>query len=276
MAKKIRVTVWNEFRDQKESAEIAKIYPDGMHGAIAAGLRTDAQFAGAHRHARREGQRARAVGARRHRRAHLVGPHGPRGGQGRDRRPGAAAGARGHGPDRPALRPLLEDLQAHDGHQLRPAWREADEKTPVGGRTRAPHRRRPRRVLRARPTRRCTASGSTSPTPDEVVFISWFAGGEVFRSGCTFTAGKGRIFYFQPGHETYPELLRPERAARHRERRALGGPRRRPRDEARRLRAAPGEAVTWQRTSALGSSGSTRATPSSFPGACRPRTSMRP
>jgi trehalose utilization protein len=37
-----------------------------------------------------------------------------------------------------------------------------------------------------------------------VVFISWFAGGNVFRSGCTFTRGKGRIFYFQPGHETYP------------------------------------------------------------------------
>ena len=42
------------------------------------------------------------------------------------------------------------------------------------------------------------------PTPDELVFISWFAGGEVFRSGCTFRRGKGRIFYFRPGHETYP------------------------------------------------------------------------
>ena len=42
------------------------------------------------------------------------------------------------------------------------------------------------------------------PEPDSVVFIGWFNGGEVFRSGCTFTRGKGRIFYFQPGHETYP------------------------------------------------------------------------
>ena len=42
------------------------------------------------------------------------------------------------------------------------------------------------------------------PQPDELVFISWFAGGEVFRSGCCFTRGKGRIFYFRPGHETYP------------------------------------------------------------------------
>lgn len=41
------------------------------------------------------------------------------------------------------------------------------------------------------------------PTPDELIFVSWFAGGEVFRSGCTFKRGKGKIFYFRPGHETY-------------------------------------------------------------------------
>lgn len=42
------------------------------------------------------------------------------------------------------------------------------------------------------------------PAPDELVLISWFQGGEVFRSGCTFRRGKGKIFYFRPGHETYP------------------------------------------------------------------------
>ncbi len=42
------------------------------------------------------------------------------------------------------------------------------------------------------------------PKPDETVFISWFEGGEVFRSGVCYHRGKGRIFYFQPGHETYP------------------------------------------------------------------------
>jgi trehalose utilization protein len=42
------------------------------------------------------------------------------------------------------------------------------------------------------------------PTPDELVFVSWFEGGEVFRSGCCWMRGKGRIFYFSPGHETYP------------------------------------------------------------------------
>lgn len=42
------------------------------------------------------------------------------------------------------------------------------------------------------------------PPPDELVLISWFAGGEVFRSGCTFRRGRGKVFYFAPGHETYP------------------------------------------------------------------------
>ena len=42
------------------------------------------------------------------------------------------------------------------------------------------------------------------PSPDELVFVSWFEGGEVFRSGCCYTRGKGRVFYFRPGHETYP------------------------------------------------------------------------
>ena len=42
------------------------------------------------------------------------------------------------------------------------------------------------------------------PAPDELVFISSFSGGEVFRSGCCFHRGAGRIFYFSPGHETHP------------------------------------------------------------------------
>lgn len=48
------------------------------------------------------------------------------------------------------------------------------------------------------------------PKPDELVFISWFKGGEVFRSGCCFYRGKGKIFYFRPGHETFPIYYQPE------------------------------------------------------------------
>ncbi len=42
------------------------------------------------------------------------------------------------------------------------------------------------------------------PEPLETVFVSWFQGGEVFRSGLTYKRGAGSVFYFRPGHETYP------------------------------------------------------------------------
>jgi trehalose utilization protein len=48
------------------------------------------------------------------------------------------------------------------------------------------------------------------PTPDEQVFISWFEGGEIFRSGCCWRRGAGNVFYFSPGHETYPIYYNPK------------------------------------------------------------------
>jgi trehalose utilization protein len=48
------------------------------------------------------------------------------------------------------------------------------------------------------------------PEPEELVFISSFAGGEVFRSGATFRRGQGRIFYFRPGDQNYPTYQRAE------------------------------------------------------------------
>lgn len=50
----------------------------------------------------------------------------------------------------------------------------------------------------------------TIPEPEELVFISWFEGGDVLRSGCCWTRGAGRIFYFSPGHELYPIYHRAE------------------------------------------------------------------
>ena len=47
-------------------------------------------------------------------------------------------------------------------------------------------------------------------TPDELIFVSWYQGGEVFRSGATWTRGSGRIFYFSPGHEVYPIYHQPD------------------------------------------------------------------
>lgn len=48
------------------------------------------------------------------------------------------------------------------------------------------------------------------PQPDELIFISSYGGGEVFRSGCTWNRGRGKVFYFSPGHELYPIYFQPE------------------------------------------------------------------
>ncbi|MBE6692948.1 MAG: trehalose utilization protein ThuA [Ruminococcaceae bacterium] len=47
------------------------------------------------------------------------------------------------------------------------------------------------------------------PNPDDVVFMGWYEGGEVFRSGVTFHRENGKMFYFQPGHETFPIFYNP-------------------------------------------------------------------
>jgi trehalose utilization protein len=46
--------------------------------------------------------------------------------------------------------------------------------------------------------------GTPCSEPQETVFVTWYEGGEVFRSGLTWTRGGGKVFYFSPGHETYP------------------------------------------------------------------------
>lgn len=48
------------------------------------------------------------------------------------------------------------------------------------------------------------------PPPDDLVFLSTFSGGEVFRSGCAYRRGKGRIFYFSPGDQEYPVYHHPD------------------------------------------------------------------
>ncbi len=48
------------------------------------------------------------------------------------------------------------------------------------------------------------------PPPETLVFVSWFSGGEVFRSGCCYTRGRGKIFYFRPGHEKHPTYHHPD------------------------------------------------------------------
>ena len=48
------------------------------------------------------------------------------------------------------------------------------------------------------------------PKPDGIVFEEHWEKGEQFRSGCVWQVGQGRVFYFRPGHETYPVYQQPE------------------------------------------------------------------
>ena len=47
------------------------------------------------------------------------------------------------------------------------------------------------------------------PTPDELVLSAWFQSGQIFRCGCVWRRGYGKVFYFQPGHETCPSFHNP-------------------------------------------------------------------
>lgn len=60
------------------------------------------------------------------------------------------------------------------------------------------------------PSEECYGEPFGIPEPDELVFLGWYSTGEVFRSGCCFYRGNGRIFYFQPGHETDAAYTVPE------------------------------------------------------------------
>ena len=99
---------------------------------------------------------------------------------------------------------FLEDLQAADGHALLLKWREAGERERIWVVNPQPSDRRRLGEFLELPNSEMYGEPFTVPEPLETVFISWFQGGEVFRSGLTFQRGAGRIFYFSPGHETYP------------------------------------------------------------------------
>jgi len=204
MPDRVRVTVWNEGRHEKKSPAIAAIYPRGIHGAIAEFLNTQPDIAV--------------------RTATLDEDE-----QGLDE-PSLAAtdvmtwwGHMAHGEVRDDLvervhRRVLEGMGLivlHSGHfskifkalmgttcQLK--WREAGEREVLW--VTAPGHPIARGIDDhfIVPHEEMYGEHFDIPEPRETVFISSFAGGEVFRSGVTFRRGAGRIFYFRPGHETHP------------------------------------------------------------------------
>lgn len=204
MPSAIDVVVWGEFRHEKRNAKVAAIYPDGMHETIAAFLRRDA---------------ALDVST-----AWLDQPeHGLT--EARLARTDVLVwwGHMAHGDVADAVvdrvqRRVLEGMGLivlHSGHYAKIfkrlmgttcslKWRESTDKERVWNV--APHH-----PITAGlgeyfeiPAEEMYGEPFGIPQPDELIFISWFTGGEVFRSGATWQRGNGRVFYFRPGHETYP------------------------------------------------------------------------
>ncbi len=203
MSEPIRVTVWNEGRHEKSSAEVHAVYPNGIHGAIAEGLLQN-------------GYKVRT--------ATLDEPeHGLTDEVLKSTDVLTWWGHMAHGEVSDAVvarihKRVLEGMGLivlHSGHMSKIftrlmgttcdlKWREAGEKERIWvvepghpiAEGLSEHFELPHEEM--------YGERFDIPAPDNLVFISWFTGGEVFRSGCCFTRGKGRIFYFRPGHETFP------------------------------------------------------------------------
>ena len=204
MAKKINVVVWNEFVDEKRVEAVQAIYPDGMHVAIQKFLSVHADMD-----------------------AKSATLDEPEHGLTEEVLQNADVliwwGHKAHDEVKDEIvkrvqKRVLEGMGLivlHSGHHskiLRTLlgtncslrWREAAEKERlwniepghpitegIGEYIELPHAE-------------MYGERFDIPTPDKLIFVSWFEGGEVFRSGCCWERGHGRIFYFRPGHESYP------------------------------------------------------------------------
>ena len=205
----LRVTVWNEFRHEKENPKVASIYPDGIHQAIADQLSKESDFEvrtatldepshgltpdvlastdvmlwwGHRAHAEVSGEIVEQVRERVLAGMGLIVLHS------------------GH---------YSKIFKALMGTSCSLKWREEGENERIWI-VNPGHA-----IVRGLPEyidiehEEMYGELFDIPTPDELLMVSWFKGGEVFRSGCTFTRGQGKIFYFRPGHETYPTYHMP-------------------------------------------------------------------
>lgn len=200
----IRVTVWNEYRHEKMNPRVAEVYPEGIHNVIAGFLEKDGRFEA--------------------RTATLDEPE--------NGLPDEVLESTdvliwwGHKAHAEVLDSVAQKVQKrvqagmgfialHSAHLSKPfkllmgttctlRWRKAGEKE---------------RLWNIAPAHPITQGVGDYfelehtemygeyfdiPKPDENIFLSWFAGGEVFRSGCVWNRGNGKVFYFKPGHETFP------------------------------------------------------------------------
>ena len=199
----LRVTVWHEYRHEKQDEHIASVYPEGIHGALAKGL----------------------------------APYGfdiktatldePEHGLTQEVLDNTDVltwwGHMAHGEVQDEIVDRVQErvlngmglIVLHSGHLSKPfrrlmgtgcmlKWREADEKERIWVVDPSHPICDGLPEYIELPQAEMYGEHFDIPAPDTLVFISWFEGGEVFRSGCCFQRGQGKIFYFRPGHETYP------------------------------------------------------------------------
>ena len=203
----IRLTIWSEYRHERHNPDIAKVYPDGMHNALAEGL----------------------------------APYGfdiktatldePEHGLTEDVLANTDVltwwGHMAHEEVSDAIVDRVQErvlngmglIVLHSGHLSKIfrrlmgtgcmlLWREADEKERIWVVDPSHPICEGLPPYLEIPEAEMYGEHFDIPAPDNLVFISWFEGGEVFRSGCCYQRGQGKIFYFRPGHETYPMYYR--------------------------------------------------------------------
>jgi trehalose utilization protein len=204
-----RVTVWNEFRHERSDKEIAAIYPDGMHAVIAEALRE----AGLEPRTARLDEPAPGLSAEVLAATDVLTWWGHQ----------AHAEVSDETVARVHERVLdgMGLIVLHSGHFSKIfkklmgttcdlKWREAGDKERLWV------------VAPGHPIaeglgeyielaeEEMYGEHFDIPAPDTLVFVSWFTGGEVFRSGCCYRRGRGKVFYFRPGHETHRTYYHPE------------------------------------------------------------------
>lgn len=204
MSSKINVTVWNEFQHEKKNEKVKSIYPNGIHEVIKDFLNKnpDIEARGAHldmpehgltsdvlektdvliwwghmAHDKVSDEIVRKVHERVLKGMGLIVLHS------------------GH---------FSKIFKAVLGTNCTLLWREAGEKERLWNLEPSHPITQGIGEYFELPQEEMYGERFDIPTPDELLFVSWFQGGEVFRSGCTWKRGHGKIFYFRPGHETYP------------------------------------------------------------------------
>jgi trehalose utilization protein len=200
----LRVTIWNEFVDERSNPAVARIYPEGIHGALAAALRAQPELL----------VRTATLREPEHGLTEEVLAQ-------TDVLTWWGHAAHDEVSDAVAARVQQRVLDGmglivlHSGHESKVfrrlmgtscllCWREAGERERVW--VVNPGHPIARGIGHYIELENSEMYGEPFgiPTPEEQVFISWFQGGEVFRGGNCRTRGSGRIFYFSPGHEAYP------------------------------------------------------------------------